>query len=300
MSAVLAAALLALTPAHPEAAAPSRVIRIGIADSRGKVKEIRSLDLEEYLLGVLPNEMDPSWPHAALRAQAVVARTFAYAQLGKHRAEGFDLTSDTRSQVYIPPKSTAPSVSEAVRGTRGEVLGYGGELLSVYYHSTCGGRTTDPREVWKSGSPTPRPLRGVKDRYCSPSPHYHWTAYFADDDILAALARSGSPVGPLRSLRIGSRDKAGFARDFRILLGSGETRVGANELRSLLGGAELKSARILRIFRRGKGVEFHGRGNGHGVGLCQWGARVMAQKGRSYESILRHYFPGAVMSVVTE
>ncbi len=299
MTAAFLAAALAC-PLFAEQAAPSRTIRIGIADARGKIQEIKKLDLEEYLLGVLPNEMDPDWPIEALKAQAVVARTFSYSHLGKHNAQGFDLTNDTRSQVYLRPKANAESVSGAVRSTRGEVLGFGGELLTVYYHSCCGGRTTDPQEVWKSGQPTPRPLRGVKDGFCSLSPHHNWTAYFADDDIMAALARSHSVAGPLEAVRIASRDKAGYAREFKILLESGEIKLPANQLRSLLGGTELKSARILQIKRRSKGIEFHGRGNGHGVGLCQWGARLLAQKGRSYESILRHYFPGATLSIVTE
>ncbi|UPT76000.1 MAG: SpoIID/LytB domain-containing protein [Elusimicrobiota bacterium] len=132
---------------------------------------IEEADVEQYLEGVLPHEMDPDWPLEALKAQAVVARTFTYANMGKFRREGFDLTADTRSQVYKGTTLVNENVRSAVRQTKGEVLGWKGKLLRVYYHACCGGATTDVVTAWGGeGEDPPKPLRGVRDPWCSASP----------------------------------------------------------------------------------------------------------------------------------
>lgn len=265
----------------------------------GTVAVIDELGIEQYLLGVLPHEMDPGWPLEALKAQAVVARTFAYTQLGKYRKAGFDLTSDTRSQVFGGLGEVAEPVRRAVAGTRGEVLGYKGAILSVYYHSCCGGHTSDAAVVW--GAPkSPPPLRGVKDRYCLSSPHARWSVFLGAAEILSAVRERHLITGGLRRFSIGRRDAAGFARDFIVAIGAQELEVRANDFRLWLGGTLLKSTRIRKILRRPGGFEVVGGGSGHGVGLCQWGARLQAEKGRGYESILQFYFPGSTLSVVDE
>lgn len=265
----------------------------------GTVAVIDELGIEDYLLGVLPHEMDPGWPLEALKAQAVVARTFAYTQLGKYRKSGFDLTSDTRSQVFGGLGEVAGSVRRAVAETRGEVLGYKGNILSVYYHSCCGGHTADAASVW--GAPkSPPPLRGVRDRYCLSSPHARWSAFLSFADILSAVRERHLISGSLRRLSIGRRDAAGFARDFIVAIGAQELEVRANDFRLWLGDTVLKSTRIRGIRKRPGGFELAGGGLGHGVGLCQWGSRLQAEKGRGYEKILQFYFPGSTLSVVDE
>ncbi len=265
------------------------------------VTVIEEVGMEEYLEGVLPFEMDPDWPLEALKAQAVVARTFAYANMGKFRKDGFDLTADTRSQMYRGVTAVNDNVRAAVKQTRGEVLGWRGQLLKVYYHACCGGRTENMADVW-GGDPaaTPKPLRGVRDPWCSVSPHMHWTAYFAWQDVMSAIEERHDLPGPLRSLKIGRRDLAGYVREFVARSGSSTVVVKAADLRTGLGAGDLKSTRIARLVVKKKGLEFIGAGSGHGVGLCQWGARVQAQKGRNYETILRFYFPGADLSEVAQ
>lgn len=265
------------------------------------VTVIEEIGVEEYLEGVLPFEMDPDWPLEALKAQAVVARSFAYANLGKFRKDGFDLTADTRSQMYRGVAGVNDNVRRAVRDTHGEVLGWKGQLLRVYYHACCGGHTENAAEAW-GGDPkeTPKPLRGVKDPWCSVSPHMHWTAYFAWQDLMTALQERHNLPGPLKSLKIGRRDIAGYVSGFVARAGKENVAVKSGDLRSGLGSAELKSTRISRLVVKKKGLEFVGAGSGHGVGLCQWGARIQAQKGRSYERILHFYFPGADLSEVSE
>jgi stage II sporulation protein D len=263
------------------------------------VTVVEEASMEEYLEGVLPHEMDPDWPLEALKAQAVVARSFAFANRGKFKKDGFDLTADTRSQMYRGTTAVNDNVRKAVSSTRGEVLGWHGQLLRVYYHACCGGHTENAAEVW-GGDPlaTPPPLRGVKDPWCAPSPHMHWTAYFAWQDVMTAFEDRVNLPGPLKSLKIDRRDVAGFVRSFIAKTAKGSVSLKAAELRTALGAGDLKSVKISRLTVKKKGVEFAGAGSGHGVGLCQWGAKIQAQKGRSYEQILRFYFPGADLSEV--
>ena len=261
---------------------------------------VEEASVEEYLEGVLPHEMDPNWPLEALKAQAVVARTFTYANLGKFRKDGFDLTADTRSQVYKGTTAVNENVRAAVRQTRGEVLGWKGKLLRVYYHACCGGSTTDVGSAWGSEGEVPRPLRGVRDPWCAPSPHMKWTAYFAWADLTAAISERRMLSGPLKSLRIGARDAAGYVRTFLAKTSDESVVVKASELRGSLGAGEMKSVRIRSVNLLKKGVEFIGGGSGHGVGLCQWGARLQAEKGRNYDKILSFYFPGSDLSEVDE
>jgi stage II sporulation protein D len=264
----------------------------------GTVTVVEEVGIEDYLLGVLPYEMDPSWPVESLKAQAVVARTFAYTQLGKYRKEGYDLSTDTRSQVYRGRGDGSPSIKKAVESTRGEVLGYKGQILNVYYHSCCGGHTTSAASVWGGEAALP-PLRGVEDRYCARSPHNRWTAYATHDQLLAALDKRRLVAGVFKGFDIDRRDAAGYVASFVARVGAETLRVKAGDLRSGLSGT-LRSLRILKLKRRSKGVEFVGGGSGHGVGLCQWGARIQAEQGRSYEKILKFYFPGSTLSVVDE
>ena len=261
---------------------------------------IEEAGIEDYLEGVLPHEMDPGWPLEALKAQAVVARTFTYANMGKFRRDGFDLTADTRSQVYKGLTAVNENVRSAVRQTHGEVLGFNGKLLRVYYHACCGGSTTDAGAAWSLEGAIPRPLRGVRDPWCRLSPHMSWSAYFAWADLTAAISERRMLSGSLSGLKIGARDAAGYVRTFLAKAGGSTTEVRASSLRSALGAGELKSVRIKSLSIRKMGVEFFGAGSGHGVGLCQWGARLQAEKGRNYDKILRFYFPGAVLSEIDE
>lgn len=291
---------------------PSEGARIRVGDNPYRGTLILRLDpgqtltiveeasIEEYIEGVLPHEMDPGWPLEALKAQAVVARTFTYANMGKFRKDGFDLTADTRSQVYKGATGVNENVRSAVRQTHGEVLGWKGKLLRVYYHACCGGATTDAGAAWGNDGEIPRPLRGVQDPWCATSPHMKWVAYFAWADLTAAISERRMLNGPLKSLRIGARDAAGYVRTFLAKSGSETVEVRASELRGSLGAGELKSVRVKSVRLLKQGIEFLGGGSGHGVGLCQWGARRQAEKGRNYGQILKFYFPGSDLSEVDE
>ncbi len=267
-----------------------------LLNSNKTVTGIEILGMETYLLGVVGHEMDASWPLEALKAQAVMARTFAYFQLEKYHTHGYDLSDDAGSQMYGGVDRTPKNITLAVRETKGEVLGYKGKLLSVYYHSCCGGHTADAGWVW-GFKRTPKPLRGVSDPYCKISPYYRWKVFFRTDEIKAALENRHLIGGALKFFRLGS-EKYDYIKIFKARIGNTPIVVDANRFRLALGASSLKSVRIFRMKKEGNGVEFDGGGSGHGVGLCQWGARGQAVLGRSYEKILKFYFPGSVLSVV--
>ncbi len=267
-----------------------------LLNSNKTVTGIEILGIETYLLGVVGHEMDGSWPLEALKAQAVVARTFAYFQLEKSHPHGYDLGDDAGYQMYGGVKETPKNIILAVKETEGEVLGYKGKLLSVYYHSCCGGHTADAGWVWGLKH-TPRPLRGVSDPYCKFSPYYRWKIFFRSDEIKAALESRRLLGGALNFFGLGS-EKYDYVKNFKAQIGTTHLVVGANRFRLALGASSLKSVRIFGMEKEGNGVEFSGGGSGHGVGLCQWGARGQAARGRSYEKILKFYFPGSVLSVV--
>lgn len=282
---------------------PGDGVRVGGKRYRGNLSVLRNADgtltvveelgIEEYLYGVLPAEMSPDWPMEALKAQAVVARSFALNNLGKFQSSGFDLSGDTRSQAYTDAGRRYSSVQKAVDSTEGELLSWRGKPLQAYFHSCCGGRTSSASAIWGSEEGQPRPLRGVSDRACGASPHYQWSAYFADEDVLSALRRHRIPVARIRNIRVGRRDSSGYAKTLLLSADRTTLELRANDFRNWLGNSELKSTHIVRIKRMRRGFAFAGRGFGHGVGLCQWGARALARRGYDYRRILAHYFPGA-------
>lgn len=262
------------------------------ADKGSTVTAIDELGIEEYLQGVLPQEMNPEWPLEALKAQAVVARTFALNNLGKFSKDGYDLSDDALSQVYGGLEIESERVKEAVRQTAGEVLMWKGQRLDAYFHSTCGGHTTTPAAAWGGHvTSTPWPLRGVRDKYCRIAPHYRWDAYFRTEDLLRILEKHGYAGARLSNIKIARREARGYVHSVDIKIDGRWETLSAHRLRMWLGPTQLKSTQIQRIVRRKKGFLFKGRGYGHGVGLCQWGTRVQAIDGRSYRRILGHYFP---------
>jgi stage II sporulation protein D (peptidoglycan lytic transglycosylase) len=256
----------------------------------------RELPLEEYLAGVLGAESSIEDESEALKAQAVISRTFALRNPGRHAREGYDFCSTTHCQrfVYSKEGSSSPSV-RAVGETVGEVLQDGmGRLVDAYFHAACGGMTANIRTLW--GVPAPSYLRGVPDDFCATMPHYRWTQTIPAVQLVKALkSDERTDIGPeLNSIHVRKRDATGRAEvlslegarrrvvrgwDFKIIVGRS------------LGWQMIKSSRF-DVSRSGSDFVFRGSGFGHGLGLCQEGAHVMARRGMNYRQIFEHYFPG--------
>lgn len=261
-----------------------------IKDEKGQLSVINIIDLESYVKGVLYHEISDRWPMEAIKAQAVAARSYVLHVMHRTRSNPYDVTNDVYSQVYGGRSSEKYRTNMAVDQTRGLVLTYEGKILLAYYHSACGGHTENVKELWGQG---PRPLHGVRCDFCLPSPHDQWKRNLRLKDIQDKLIAAGYSVGLIREIRVIERNQSGRIKELEILDRQGQSLViSGKDFRHLLGPDVIKSNNYY-IEMKGYYVDFLGRGWGHGVGMCQWGAYFMSRQGYGYQSILQHYYPGA-------
>lgn len=256
-----------------------------------KINVVNELPLEDYLRGVLPWEASPGWHAEALKAQAVASRTFALFRALEHREDAFDLSSDTLSQVYKGRSIENQKTDAAIRETRGEILTYRGKIFPAFFHSTCGAHTAAADSVWNvQAHPV---LQGVACQFCKASKHYFWNGDFSAAAIQSALGAHGIPVSNITAIDVETRDRAGRALTYRIRAGKLEKKILASDFRLWLDPARFKSTLIDAIRAQGDTFTFQGRGWGHGVGMCQYGMKRLAELGYSYHQILDYYYPGA-------
>jgi stage II sporulation protein D len=273
----------------------------------GAITVVNVLPLEDYIASVVDSEMPAAFPEEARKAQAIVARTYAlYQKQVADRAAVADLFASTRSQKYLGFQyreggKLIAGESEAGRkitaATRGKACHYHDKIFCTYYCAVCGGSTVKGTEVFADAAP---PLVSVKCDYCREARLYRWTAEISKTDMQKELEpwlkEKGKSAGPLKTVSLVRSNPGGGAfPEFDIRTGKQSARISGPELRQLLGGRGLYSPRFT-IEDRGKIFEIAGRGHGHGVGLCQWGARGQALEGRTCEQILKHYYPGSTVA----
>ena len=248
--------------------------------------------IEEYVKGILYHEL-PSKPPAPLetmKAQAVASRTYAMYQIEENKKKDFDVTSDIYSQVYGGKSAERFRSNIAVIKTKGEVLTYKGKVLPAYFHSTCGGHTEDVRELWNQDLP---PLYGVKCDYCQLAPLSNWKKNFRSSDIQNKLKTNGYHLGPIVNIRVIDRNTSGRNRNLEMTTLDGQkVIITGKKFREIIGPNEIKSNKY-EIQMKGYFFDVLGKGWGHGVGMCQWGAFYMAHERFNYKEILNYYYPGA-------
>ncbi|MBI2194047.1 MAG: SpoIID/LytB domain-containing protein [Planctomycetes bacterium] len=266
-----------------------------VAGPSGILTAVNILPLEDYLAGVLGSEMMLSWPPAALQVQAIVSRSFALSRMESQGAAEFDLVADTRDQNYLGMEKESEIAREAVNQTRGVALSYGGSVFRAFYHSTCGGHTADVAAALQR--PPIGPLAGVPCGFCRESRYYEWQWSIPLTEMVQCLSRAGYAIQGLTGLRLDGVGADGRAARVELAHPRGQVSLPATDLRRMLGPDRLRST-CFRAQIRGEKVYFEGRGWGHGVGLCQWGARGMAAAGYTTETILQHYYPGAKLVTV--
>ena len=259
---------------------------------------INTLDLEKYLAGLINKEMLPSWPIEALKAQAVAARSYAVYQM-RHRAqEEYDLESSTQDQVYEGASSETPKSNQAVESTRGIVLAWKQEEIKAFYHSNCGGRTESPKDVW-----------GVEYGYISSvtCPFHQkgdrktWQAKINFKDLEHRLRKVVGllPKDFLGIANVFAGEKNLNNRVGAILVADNSGRsvkIPANAFRNAMGTTKVKSTAFSLQQNHDHSIQLSGEGYGHGVGMCQTGAKVLAQRGSNYKAILSYYYPLAKLS----
>jgi len=258
-------------------------------NNEGNLNVINELGVEGYLYGVMAREVSPEWPIESLKAQAVVSRTYVMKNLGKHDREGFDLSASMTSQVYGGVESEDPRASKAVDLTRGEVITYKGELIKSFFHSNCGGRTEDVSNVWEGEEHLPY-LRGRVCAFCKKSYQYYWERTVEKQLVRDRLNANGYNLGEIRDIKILGRSSSGRVTFLRIYHNGGRLDIRGNNFRMAMDPSLIRST-LFAIERMGRTIRFYGRGWGHGVGMCQWGAKGMAEKGANYHQILHHYYP---------
>ncbi len=259
-----------------------------IKRQNGRMMVINELGLEEYLKGVVPAEMNAAWHPEALKVQAIAARTYALYQIRQNGKKDFDLVATTKDQAYLGRAQADGPAGRAVDETRGQVLVFSDLPIFAAFHSTAAGPTEDAINVWSMDVPY---LKGVECPFDMNSPYYQWRTDVSMPLLEKRLREEGYPVGVVATIAPAVYSKAGRVAQVRILHSDGELYLRGEDLRRVIGYTTLASTQFdLEVF--GLRVQFMGRGAGHGVGLCQWGAKELAERGYAAEAILRYYYPG--------
>ncbi len=267
--------------------------RITIFSRGNQCSVTNTLGMEKYLAGLINREMAPSWPLEAMKAQAVASRSYAISQSQLNRNKEYDLESTTQDQVYDGAASESAKSNQAAEETRGLVLAFANSPLKAYFHANCGGKTELPVAVW--GNET----RAFKTVFCP----YHqrardkirWNLQLSNTQIQRALVKIAGLLPrdfkKLAKLEAGAPTSNERLNDVVVSDVTGHSIViSANTFRQAIGNTKIRST-AFQVRQNGGKVEIEGEGFGHGVGMCQVGARAMAEAGKSFRQILQHYYP---------
>ncbi len=281
-------------------------LRVSLNDN--KLNIINYLKLEKYLKSVVGSEMPKEFPLAALQAQAIAARTYALKLLDKNKS--FDLHSTQASQVYLGLESETAKTNKAVRSTNSLALFYKDKLIDAVFHSSSGGRTENSGQVWKYQLPY---LKSVID-YDQNGTKYRWTSKFSSGELYNIFP----DLGGLNSIQIINKSKSDRVLKVKIFGTKGNKKISGKSLRGKLQLLSTKFDVDLKFIQTNLDDKFsiennafndiapqplpeipkdyfllvRGYGAGHGVGMSQWGAKAMAERGSSFRRILKHYYTG--------
>jgi stage II sporulation protein D len=251
---------------------------------------INALPLEDYVVGSVKAEAGEAMPMEMLKAQAIVARTYAAYHRRLNAGKPYEIVAATAHQQYAGRVGPDSPIWTAVRETRGQVLLWEGDLFPAFYHTDSGGHTEDPRMVF-AASNMPA-LRPVRVEFPSDSPHHLWTLDVRLGDLSAAMQRAGVGVGRVTSLEVLERSVSLRVTRLLVLGTGGRVVLRGNDFRRVVGYDTLKST-LFSVAVDDTIARFAGRGYGHGVGLDQAGAKTMGQLGYTARQILTYYYPGA-------
>lgn len=251
----------------------------------GQILFINRVWLEDYLLGVVPSEVPASFPAAVLQAQAILARTFALHRLNPGGL--YDLCANERCQMYLGRSAEEGPQTEAVRATRSLIVSYEQKPITAVYDADSGGYTASAAEVWGQAYAY---LVARPDPY-SQSPNGLWSRVLTPEGVAAALANMGISVGAVQSVQVLEYSQSGRPSRLRLVGSSKSLDLESPQANRLLRGLGLPSTRIQL-----NGWQVLGQGNGHGVGMSQWGARGLAVQGWDFRQILGYYYPGTFLS----
>ncbi len=243
---------------------------------------VSRVPLETYVARSAASEVYADWPIEALKAQTIVARTYALHERQRNREAGHDVDASVISQKYEAGQ-VSPRLVEATRTTDGLYLSHRDGPILAAFHASAGGHTASSKEVWGQALPYLKSVSSPDDD----APHYFWSYEIELKELQAALKDAGYPGLGNGVARVVSLSQSGRVRELQF----GEVRLSGRELRQVLGGGAIRST-MFEVRVDGSSVRFLGSGSGHGVGLCQWGAYAMARQGKTHQEIPAHYYPG--------
>ena len=271
-----------------------------------KIKIVNRISLEDYIKGVMTKEMPPgkgTENYEALKAFSICVRTYAMNKINENK-NFFDIYPDTRDQVYGGVEAETDYTNSIVDETFGEILTYNNKPATIFYHSTCGGFTEAVENVFgKNPIPYLKSIEDGVENYCSISPRYEWTEEYQSGVIIDRLLNAklvNNSYTQLKDIKIISRFPSGRVNELSITLTGAdgnekEISIFGNSIRSIIRSSDNRSilkSNFFNIEFDGEKIIIEGRGSGHGVGLCQWGAIGQSRSGVSYLEILNHYYPG--------
>ncbi|MBC5809337.1 MAG: SpoIID/LytB domain-containing protein [Candidatus Eremiobacteraeota bacterium] len=254
----------------------------------GKRGLVNVVPLDAYLYGVLSAEVSPGWPHASQEAQAIVARTYALTKL--RPSKPYDVVATESDQRYGGIESESVEGHAAVDATAGQIVSYNGAPANVAFSACCGGRTADSGDVW--GSPRPY-LRSVADPHCADTPDYRWQTNISYDSVQRALELARA--GDLRDVQLKDVDPSGRPRFVNFVGSAATVQVASQAFRFGVGAAVVRSTYLRSVGNASGSLAVAGNGRGHGVGMCQWGARSMGASGATAAQIVAFYFPSTTV-----
>lgn len=252
---------------------------VEIKQNSDKLSLIHALPMESYITGVISSELPSSWPLEVLKAQAIAARTYAIWQMYKKE----HLESSVMDQVYQGVQREHKLAKQAVEETAGQVLTYDSKPAHTYFHACCGGHTASSLEVFGSSEPY---LEGVSCSYCKTAPIYKWSYQISRGDLDKKLGAK------IKDLQAFGETNSGRVKTFKFKSKPQLGDMKGTDFRKNIGYNALRSTLITKSSLGWRNVDFAGRGHGHGVGMCQWGALGMAKLGKKSDEILSFYYPG--------
>jgi len=289
-----------------------------IRASEKSISVINQVGIEDYLKSVVPSEMEPESCIEALKAQAVVARTYALSIMGKHKSAGFDLCNSTCCQVYKGVSQETAKTSQAVAQTAGKIIIHGGKAINAYYSASCGGYTESIEEAWP-GAPSKKYSRVVECPYCEKDKKVSWKYKVSKKEFISKMRKAGFNISNVLSAKVSNPTRSGRIDTVEMKVASGTLYYASDLFRKIFGNTNIKSSNFNVYVDRTKTknepfkfnriddiisarndynkknldnsfITFSGSGYGHGVGMCQHGAKKMADAGRNYTQIIKYYF----------
>ncbi len=262
--------------------------KIKILRKQRKYQMINFLPLELYLQGILQAEISYSWNAEAIKAQAIAARSYALYSMNESKAKNYDVVNSERNQVFSGVAKVHPNIAKNVLATKGVVMVHRNKPIQAFFHASCGGMTEKAENVWSSAESL-KYFKPVRCHYCTTHPKYEWDYQLGKDELQRKITEK-LKIKKVKSIKI--TKKTSSKRIKRITVTDEKNKkhhLTGNQLRILLEPSKLLSTKFSFTKKNNK-YYFKGKGYGHGVGLCQWGAKTMAERGFNHKRILKFYY----------